>query len=203
MTRDLDSGIAGLKRRASWAEIGIWLFIAASLVFVVSGIVAAATGLVSGSTLETVFSLGTVATFALFVACVVLISMWIHRAHANLFAGGYDGLEYTPGWSVGWFFVPLANLVKPYHAMVELWERSLASTDHSLLRAWWGCFLVGGVLENVGTRMVDKPGAMAFGLSLMATGTALRTVSAWLVLTIIRKVTEAQNGMVGIGSTFD
>ena len=40
--------------------------------FVVSGIVAAATGLVSGSTLETVFSLGAVATFALFVACVVL-----------------------------------------------------------------------------------------------------------------------------------
>lgn len=54
-------------------------------------------------------SLGWAITF--FVS-VVFVSMWIYRAHANLFAAGYQGLEYTPGWSVGWFFVPIASLFR-------------------------------------------------------------------------------------------
>ena len=41
-------------------------------------------------------------------------------------------MEFSPGWSVGWFFVPVAGLFMPYRVLKELWK---ASHWHSI-RAW-------------------------------------------------------------------
>ena len=59
-----------------------------------------------------------------FVATVVLWCVWQHRAQqkAIVLAGG--GLRFTPGWAVGWWFIPFANLVKPFQTVRELWEAS-------------------------------------------------------------------------------
>src|SRR5262245_55917536 len=59
----------------------------------------------------------------LLIATVPVIG-WIYRAHANLHEAGLDELRYSPGWSVGSFFVPLINLVIPFRAMRELHNRS-------------------------------------------------------------------------------
>ena len=37
---------------------------------------------------------------------------------------GARQLDFTPGWSVGWYFLPIANLWKPYQAMKEIWRAS-------------------------------------------------------------------------------
>ncbi len=41
--------------------------------------------------------------------------VWLHRSVANARSLGVQ-TEATPGWSVGWWFIPFANLVKPYRA---------------------------------------------------------------------------------------
>jgi hypothetical protein len=38
-------------------------------------------------------------------------------------------MRFTPGWSVGWFFVPILNLFKPYQAMKEIWLASMPSDE--------------------------------------------------------------------------
>src|SRR5947209_8456564 len=43
---------------------------------------------------------------------VVVFGMWIYRANHNVRALGARELRYTPGWAVGWFFVPILNLWK-------------------------------------------------------------------------------------------
>jgi uncharacterized protein DUF4328 len=66
------------------------------------------------------------------VCAVVAFAMWLRRAVANLPALGARELRFTPGWAVGWWFVPLANLVVPLLIMVELWRASdprVAATD--------------------------------------------------------------------------
>ena len=35
-----------------------------------------------------------------------------------------DHESFTPGWSVGWFFVPIMNPWKPFQAMREIWQAS-------------------------------------------------------------------------------
>jgi hypothetical protein len=62
------------------------------------------------------------ASLAFFLA-LVLFCRWIYVTHANsaVLAGG---LSMGPGAAVGWFFVPLADLLKPFAALEESWAAS-------------------------------------------------------------------------------
>lgn len=61
------------------------------------------------------FLAATLLQFMTMMASFVFIGMWIYRAAWNgrVFAGARQ-LDFTPGWSVGWYFLPIANLWKPY-----------------------------------------------------------------------------------------
>jgi hypothetical protein len=105
---------------------------------------------------------------AVFVATSVAFCFWIHRACRNLPALGATGLRFSPGWAVGWFFVPVWSFVRPYQVMSELWRASdpkagIAAGDgqpsravdgsywtrvpgSSLVGWWWGLFILMGVL---------------------------------------------------------
>jgi hypothetical protein len=62
-------------------------------------------------------------------------------------------MTYTPGWSVGWFFVPLANLVMPYLVIREIWQASgpgqganwRRAPVSAVLSVWWVVGVVGGM----------------------------------------------------------
>jgi len=85
----------------------------------------------------------------------VLFLAWVYLASRNLPALGATGLRYRPGWSVGWFFVPFANLFMPYLVMKELWQASSGGfgTDWRSKRippvpaAWWAVQVLCGMLH--------------------------------------------------------
>lgn len=74
----------------------------------------------------------------------VIFCMWIYRAAANVRAAREPGLVFTPGWAVGWNFVPFANFFKPYQAMGQIWDASHGGDrdgryrGQMLLAGWWG-----------------------------------------------------------------
>lgn len=81
--------------------------------------------------------------------------IWQHRAHRQLRQLGTRGLQFTPGWGVGWWFVPVANLWKPYQAIKELWVASDPEKGASdwrggkawtVLPWWWAAWLISGFL---------------------------------------------------------
>ena len=71
-----------------------------------------------------------------------LASCWIYQAVSNLNARGASGVG-RPGWAVGWFFIPLANLVVPAFYMSRLWRASIDVQNWFqrsvpiLLWVWW------------------------------------------------------------------
>ena len=84
------------------------------------------------------------------LATAIVWLVWQHRGHANLWARGLPGLRYSPGWAVGWWFVPFASFFMPYKTTRELWwnaGRPAASTEpaepggRGLLRLWWAVYL--------------------------------------------------------------
>ena len=89
----------------------------------------------------------------------VLIGMWIYRVawNARVFAGARN-MDFSPGWSVGWYFVPFANLWKPYQAMKEVWRASanpsqMERTSVSWwLPLWWLLWLAGNIVGNYAGR---------------------------------------------------
>ncbi|WP_037586919.1 DUF4328 domain-containing protein [Stenoxybacter acetivorans] len=96
---------------------------------------------------------------AIYVVSGILILKWIHRANFNARQLGASEMEFTPGWSIGWYFVPFANLWKPYQAMKEIWKASISPQDWknqtvpSLLGWWWFFWIVSNMLGNASFRM--------------------------------------------------
>jgi uncharacterized protein DUF4328 len=83
---------------------------------------------------------------------IVVWLVWQHGATANLWARRLADLRTTPGWAVGWWFVPFAWYVMPFLAMRELDRRSSpgdAPRRMSPLVAWWWCAWVGGQLVSL------------------------------------------------------
>ncbi len=72
--------------------------------------------------------------FVLVTGMVWLV--WQHRSQANLHAVPVRELEYTPGWAVGWWLIPFANLVKPFQTVRELWKASGGDQHGRQVKTW-------------------------------------------------------------------
>ena len=203
----LADGIRLLEARAQIAIWCIWAFIALCGVMALSEI-GGATGLIdfkSGATpaeVALVIFVAALAYLGIYVLSVVLIAMWIYRGHANLAAAGLYGLQYSPGWAIGWFAIPFANLFKPFAAMRELHNASFhPNTDYSAgstarLKLWWASLILGGILTNASVQLVRRAGPeWASTGSWINVGTnGLFIISALALAGIIRETTAAQRG---------
>jgi hypothetical protein len=94
-----------------------------------------------------------------FVITGIAFLKWIHRSNSNCHGFGAQGMEFTPGWSIGYYFIPFLNLYKPYRAMKEIWKVSTNPTnwqnekDSPLLGWWWALWLISGFLGQASFRM--------------------------------------------------
>ena len=100
--------------------------------------------------------------FVEIVTVIIVFAIWIYRANYNARQLGAEGMEFTPGWAVGWYFVPLANLWMPYMAMKEIWKASAAPANWqdqprgSILPWWWGFFLISNILNQSALRFAMR-----------------------------------------------
>lgn len=69
---------------------------------------------------------------------------WIYRANKNLHILSSVPMAFSPGWSIGWYFIPIANFFKPYQAMKEIWLVAHRGGEKSIeiLGLWWFLWLV-------------------------------------------------------------
>jgi hypothetical protein len=155
----------------------------------------------------------------LYIAYLVVFLMWIYRADKNLRSLRAAGLSFTPGWAVGWFFVPFMNLFRPYQVVSEIWKASdpkVDTTDDTSWKAvatapivgcWWVLFLISTFVANITLRL-------AFGgmeLSDLLQSTYAYMVSdgidvVYLLTTVfmVRWISQFQEAKAKlIGSTFD
>jgi hypothetical protein len=99
---------------------------------------------------------------ATLAACIFFL-LWVHQAATNARGYGHAGLEFTPGWCVGWWFIPIASLWKPYQALKEVWLASDPSTvgsgDSMVWRhgsvpstfpLWWTAYILSGMVGLAG-----------------------------------------------------
>jgi hypothetical protein len=89
----------------------------------------------------------------------IWILRWIYVAASNARALAASPMEFSPGWSVGWYFIPFLNLWKPYQAMKEIWRVSADPRNpdivpaSSLLSSWWLFYIVASLSGNAAFRM--------------------------------------------------
>ncbi len=100
-----------------------------------------------------------IAYLLVFVVSVVVIAQWIISANKNARVLGAEGMEFTPGWAVGWYFIPFAHLWKPYQAMREIWKASdpreswQQNVIPTILPLWWFLWIASIVIGQASFRM--------------------------------------------------
>ncbi len=145
-----------------------------------------------------------------FVLSVIFVSMFLHRAQSNLHRADMDGLEFTPGWAVGWYFIPFANLVKPFQAMRELWNKSTGRFDREdaitpgYMGIWWGAWLGGNFLANISFRLSSSMDLNTYLLSIQigAVSDVLIIAAAAMLLRLMGDITRGQSEGMGMGQVF-
>lgn len=109
---------------------------------------------------ELAYSLAGLAQGIALIATAVLFIRWFHLAHSSLGAFSDEPRDHDSRWAIWGFFVPILNLVRPYHVMREIWtvanrkwkdEPSWVvglQPPSDRVTLWWTLFLTTSFLGN-------------------------------------------------------
>jgi hypothetical protein len=129
---------------------------------------------------------------------------WIYRVNRNAHAFARD-LPISPPWAVGWNFVPIASLWKPYEAMSDAWRASespvgwkTARTPH-FLGWWWAFWLLAnllGSLTNAVSKLTDD--VIANG-AMMVVAMPFAVVADLLFIRVVKGLSSLQQTQINFG----
>lgn len=105
---------------------------------------------------------------------VIIYLTWVYKAHFNLSLLGAKNLRYSHASAIWWWFVPIANLWKPYSVLKEIMINSqkfvYGSIQNSkfgiLLILWWILHLPSSFLDKIGNKMGDPSTLSGYQLLL-------------------------------------
>ncbi len=121
---------------------------------------------------------------------IVFYCMWKYRCARN--AGSFYGgpLSYSPGWCVGYYFIPILMLFRPYQCMKDIYEKTYLilgrTPPNPVLLTWWLAWIFSGIIER-GVLATRTPGALivSHSVSLLAT-----VLVIWVIHTLTRRQYE-------------
>ncbi len=142
-----------------------------------------------------------------YIFALVIFLMWIHRSYRNLPALGVVGLKYSPGWAVGYFFIPILNLFRPYQTVKEIWKASDPNIDFTdntawryvdtspLIKIWWFFWIIDNSLDRFVGRMSRRADTLkgfidADWISIISD--ILAVIVAVLTIIIVRTISDMQ-----------
>lgn len=144
------------------------------------------------------------------LSLLVLLALlfWIYRANKNASALSDLPLEYSPGWAVGWFFVPIAGWFKPYQVMLEIYKASRTPANWhktksaSIVGCWWALRLT-GTLAALALKFGRPQGQLLIRLSLVAVGpTCASLILLWFIVARINKWQAGAHRSGGVEDIF-
>lgn len=133
------------------------------------------------------------------IAIVVLFLRLLYKAvqQARGFTPSFTYV--SPGWAVGYWFIPLMNLYRPFQ-VIQAWFKACAeqtggkpAAGEQLLNAWWGMFLlsniVGWIVAKQDTDMGTVQGILAYAGYTLGSDLLFIVASVLFWLVIQRMVT--------------
>ena len=144
-------------------------------------------GVIAGA-LGCVFALASL----IFIAAIILYMLWQHGAYKLVRSLGNE-TTYTPGWSVGWWFVPVANLIFTKPILQDLWRASGATAGASsagdleakagsrpqlvylLLVGWAAASILGAIFMFISARL----GFVVYALAYVVVAAFFYTLSQY------------------------
>lgn len=153
---------------------------------------------------------------ALLLLSIIPFMMWVYRAYFNLDHVKQKGLNVTPGWAVGWFFIPFANLYYDVLVLNDIFKGTKhlsigGAPSQSMERTpippiallWFLAYIIGGVFENIGDRMVERGtvDSLNSGLNMLVIAEVLSLLSGVFLFYYVFWVSKKQVEITSNGVT--
>lgn len=90
---------------------------------------------------------GYTALFVMTPLFMIFFFRWVYRAVKQVREQSGEPIDYTPGLSVGYFFIPILSYFVPYRVISQLVRASAAPREWKSMRTpnivkiWWGCMV--------------------------------------------------------------
>lgn len=164
----------------------------------------------------------------LYLATGVVFIIWFHRVRLNAEPLGSGWPQrFSPGWAIGSWFIPLANLWIPMRIAVDVWNASDPGARHGgpspawpggggprgpaggvggagLVLCWWLAW-VGGYLLSGLTRAMDTTtevtdyGGMQAVYAVEMAGLVVGVAAGVLAILVVRRITTMQGVHQALG----
>ncbi|MFM2297181.1 MAG: hypothetical protein RL117_888 [Verrucomicrobiota bacterium] len=89
----------------------------------------------------------------LFGITSIFFGKWIYRISCNAHYFSRATQRYSPGWAVGFYFIPIVNLWRPYQALRDAYEGFIDFTrdhkDNLVFPLWWFAWIVSNFLGRI------------------------------------------------------
>ena len=133
------------------------------------------------------------------VAAVGFI-MWEHRVSSNLSSLGAGNQRFSTGWAVGWWFIPMMNLFRPYQILAEIWRGSTTTIRQSwteapapwVMGAWWALMIFSTFFRVLGTDMLNDDPVTTAPLWISLTGSLATMCSGLALIYVVSRITTQQ-----------
>jgi len=128
---------------------------------------------------------------------IVFFFIWVNRSCKNAWLLDPPRMKTTPAQAVGYYFIPILSLWKPYASMKEIRSASYGK-DHAikkLLPLWWTFTLIVGfviVFTQLHRMNIGDQDAQLTTLKLLMVTTPLRVILDYLVIALVAGITLAQ-----------
>ena len=140
------------------------------------------------------------------LAIAVVFIVWMFRAAKNNEALGRVGARFTPGWSIGSWFIPLANLVIPVLITQDLWRGSTPETRRgdpswrsasgsALVGWWWAAWVVSSLRFAYSGANFNDSGSLddiETSNTVALVGVVVLAIAAVLALFVVRALAQRQ-----------
>jgi uncharacterized protein DUF4328 len=140
---------------------------------------------------------------SLFTATAAMFLVWLHRAYSNLPSLGVPRPNFSSGWVIVSWFVPILNLFRPYQIVKYIRNKSDPETvgvgggyydtgGNSTLKAWWGFWLAGSILSNQTYSNAENLDGQMASILVGVFGSGLTVVAACLAIAVVRDINSRQ-----------
>lgn len=137
------------------------------------------------------------------LSAVVCFAVWVAGANRTARSHAPDAVRDTPGWAVGWYFVPLANLYRPFQGMREIWLATRTHLDADrdgrtprVFTLWWVLWLVHGFVGGLAYPLVFFSRRVLPSHYFLMVSEVLMIAAAIAAIRVVRAVSVAQEEAV-------
>jgi hypothetical protein len=137
------------------------------------------------------------------LAVLVVLIVFLFKAAKNTELWDRSKARWSPGWTIGGWFVPIGNLVIPALVVSDVWRRTPQrdfegreqSVPGSSVGWWWASYVIAALLLRAGAVVAgDNPtvGQLSNGDLVRVAAMVCYAIAALLLITVVRNLSRRQ-----------